>query len=289
MRGSQRTRAVRGTGEPDNVRRRQHRGPAEGGDIPVHRPRSGGPAPVSKRPQIDGPKYSVTLYFKTMTLYYNFDVVTTNFGWTTPDRLRFLLRKISGVFFDAVLSHQWYNALACGDLEENPDPSRRVVVFLDVDTCIDGNYPAYSAPLSLGREQATLAGDHLQRGGGSGSTDAIPGGPAKRALGRLAQQPPVKIRPAGRWLQRRPRRQGFVMDHQRAGGDALSSGGVVTDAAATSPGGDKADVPPSERRSSPTAAARKSPWGMGRRDGGKKKPTAGPASPGETQEGNWWR
>lgn len=30
-------------------------------------------------------------------------------------------------------------------MESNPDPSRRLVVFLDVDTCIEGNYPIYDA------------------------------------------------------------------------------------------------------------------------------------------------
>ncbi|EJK50601.1 hypothetical protein THAOC_30365 [Thalassiosira oceanica] len=75
------------------------------------------------------------------------------------------------------------------------------------------------------------------------------------------------------------------MDHQRAGGDALSSGGVATDAAATSPGGDKADVPPSERRSSPTAAARKSPWGMGRRDGARRSQRQGRRPRGKRRRG----
>ena len=96
-----------------------------------------------------GSNSTFTSYFKTAAEDDDFEIVTTNFGWTTPDRFNFSRRKISGEFFDAVLSHPRYNASAYGDLEANPDPSRRVVIFLDVDTCIEGNYPVYSASFSV--------------------------------------------------------------------------------------------------------------------------------------------
>ena len=98
-----------------------------------------------------GPDYnnSTNSYFKTAAEDDDYEVVTTNFGWTTQDRLQYSRRKISGEFFEAVLSHPKYNASAYGDLEARPDPSRRIVLFLDVDTCVEGNYPKYSAPFSV--------------------------------------------------------------------------------------------------------------------------------------------
>ncbi|KAL7529305.1 hypothetical protein ACHAWF_002928 [Thalassiosira exigua] len=76
----------------------------------------------------------------------NYEIVTTNFGWTTATPSRHSRRKISREFFDSILSHPRYNATAWEDLESNPDPSRRLVAFVDIDTCIEGNYPVYGPP-----------------------------------------------------------------------------------------------------------------------------------------------
>lgn len=79
----------------------------------------------------------------TSTSTVDYEVVTTNYGWNTPESASFSRRILSGEFFNATLAHPRYNASAWADLEANPDPNRRIVAFLDVDTCIEANYPVY--------------------------------------------------------------------------------------------------------------------------------------------------
>jgi hypothetical protein len=52
---------------------------------------------------------------------------------------------ISQEFFEAVQAHPKYNRTAWSDLENHPDPNRRIVAFLDVDTCEENNYPIYNS------------------------------------------------------------------------------------------------------------------------------------------------
>lgn len=73
----------------------------------------------------------------------DYEVVTTNYGWNGPDPHSHARRIITGEFFNATLKHPRYNATAWADLERNPDPNRRIVAFLDVDTCLELNYPIY--------------------------------------------------------------------------------------------------------------------------------------------------
>lgn len=84
-------------------------------------------------------------YFATTKDYESddFEIVTTNYGWTTDQSPRFSRRKLSGEFYSSVLAHPRYNSTAWGDLNKNPDPNRRVVAFMDIDTCIENNYPVY--------------------------------------------------------------------------------------------------------------------------------------------------
>eukprot|EP00984_Skeletonema_dohrnii_P003557 scaffold1199_cov150-Skeletonema_dohrnii-CCMP3373.AAC.7 len=72
-----------------------------------------------------------------------YEIVTTNYGWTTTASKNFTRRIVSGEFFRAVLSHPNYNKSAWQDLEEHPDQTRKLAVFLDVDTCLENNYPTY--------------------------------------------------------------------------------------------------------------------------------------------------
>jgi len=72
-----------------------------------------------------------------------YEIVTTNYGWTTTASKNFTRRILSGEFFRAVLSHPNYNKSAWQDLEEHPDPTRKLAIFLDVDTCLENNYPTY--------------------------------------------------------------------------------------------------------------------------------------------------
>ena len=71
--------------------------------------------------------------------------MTTNYGWNTPSDNSFSRNILSGEFFNATLAHPAYNASAWADLEANPDPNRQIVAFLDIDTCVETNYPIYGA------------------------------------------------------------------------------------------------------------------------------------------------
>lgn len=73
----------------------------------------------------------------------DYEIVTTNYGWTTPARKNFSSHIVTSEFFQSVQSHPRYNSSAWQDLEERPDPNRKVVAFLDVDTCFELNYPTY--------------------------------------------------------------------------------------------------------------------------------------------------
>ena len=74
-----------------------------------------------------------------------YEVVTTNYGWNTPQSASFSRRILGGELFNATLAHPRYNATAWADLEANPDPERRIIAFMDVETCIESNYPVYGA------------------------------------------------------------------------------------------------------------------------------------------------
>lgn len=74
-----------------------------------------------------------------------YEIVTTNYGWNTPQSTKFSRRILSGELFNATLSHPRYNASAWADLHLHPDPNRRIIAFLDVDTCVESNYPVYGA------------------------------------------------------------------------------------------------------------------------------------------------
>ena len=76
----------------------------------------------------------------------NYEIVTTNYGWKSSNPTAHSQRKVSQEFFNAILSHPKYNASASWDeLEQqsHPDPNRRLIIFLDIDTCMENNYPIY--------------------------------------------------------------------------------------------------------------------------------------------------
>ncbi|KAL7533968.1 hypothetical protein ACHAXR_007950 [Thalassiosira sp. AJA248-18] len=88
-------------------------------------PHGGAPGPSSSLPAVE------------------YEVTTTNYGWTTPSGSSFSRRILSGEFFNATLAHPRYNASAWADLEANPDPTRHIIAFMDIDTCVESNYPIY--------------------------------------------------------------------------------------------------------------------------------------------------
>lgn len=75
----------------------------------------------------------------------DYEITTTNYGWNTPQSSSFSRRILSGEFFNATLAHRRYNASAWSDLHINPDPNRMIIAFMDIDTCIELNYPIYGA------------------------------------------------------------------------------------------------------------------------------------------------
>ena len=73
-----------------------------------------------------------------------FEIVTTDYGWTSHAKKNSSRRIVTGEFFRSILAHPRYNASAnWSDLEKHPDPSRRLIIFMDVDTCLEMNYPIY--------------------------------------------------------------------------------------------------------------------------------------------------
>lgn len=76
----------------------------------------------------------------------SYEIATTNFGWNTPSGNSFSRRIVSGEFFNATLAHPRYNASAWADLDAHPDPKRKIIAFMDVDTSIETNYPIYAPP-----------------------------------------------------------------------------------------------------------------------------------------------
>ena len=78
----------------------------------------------------------------------SYEITTTNYGWTsswasTQTSKSFSRRFLTGEFFSATQAHLRYNASAWLDLESNPDPIRQIIAIMDVDTCIELNYPFY--------------------------------------------------------------------------------------------------------------------------------------------------
>ena len=91
----------------------------------------------------------------------DYEVVATDYGWTTKASENFTRTIVMGEFFRALLSHENYNRSAWQDLEKHPDPSRKLAVFLDIDTCLEFNYPTYQAK----RWWDNMEKDHPATGG----------------------------------------------------------------------------------------------------------------------------
>ena len=95
-----------------------------------------------------------------------YEVVTTDYGWNSPTVSPPTRRILTGEFYRAILEHPRYNATAWSDLHEHPDPSRRVVAFMDVDTCMESNYPTYGVKWThdnVNLEINAIPGERIQR------------------------------------------------------------------------------------------------------------------------------
>ena len=77
---------------------------------------------------------------------YQREITITNFGWFHPDPQIAIttVRSLSMKHFnDAILGHERFNASAWQDLDQNPNPDRPIIAFLDYDTCKDVHWPYF--------------------------------------------------------------------------------------------------------------------------------------------------
>ena len=78
---------------------------------------------------------------------YQREITITNFGWFHPDPKKAITTVRSQAmkhFNDAILVHERFNASAWQDLEQNPNPERPIIAFLDYDTCQLLHWPKFS-------------------------------------------------------------------------------------------------------------------------------------------------
>jgi hypothetical protein len=69
--------------------------------------------------------------------YSRYEIVTTKFGWLSNETLNFPRSLLEAELFHAVTSHPSYNA-------GEPSKDKPIIVFLDVGTCAEKNYPRYN-------------------------------------------------------------------------------------------------------------------------------------------------
>lgn len=74
------------------------------------------------------------------------EITFTNYGWfqsSEQEGLKVGRSWHAKDFMDAVLVHERFNQSAWHDLDQNPDPARPILAFLDIDTCNDLHYPKF--------------------------------------------------------------------------------------------------------------------------------------------------
>ena len=74
------------------------------------------------------------------------EITITNFGWYHPDP-REGIKTVRSMaikhFNDAIIAHERFNASAWQDLDQNPNPERAIIAFLDYDTCQILHWPKF--------------------------------------------------------------------------------------------------------------------------------------------------
>ena len=74
------------------------------------------------------------------------EITITNYGWFDLDpQVGIKLPRCLAAkdFNDAIVAHERYNANAWHDLEQNPDPNRPIIAFMDIDTCNLIHWPKF--------------------------------------------------------------------------------------------------------------------------------------------------
>lgn len=80
------------------------------------------------------------------------EITYTRIGWFQKDATSGLQfgRSLAGkALMEAVIEHPRYNASAWDDLNSNPDASRPIVAFLDVETCLEVHWPRFGQDYKL--------------------------------------------------------------------------------------------------------------------------------------------
>jgi hypothetical protein len=93
---------------------------------------------------------------KNVMLRYN-EITFTRYGWFHPDPqegLKVARTFVAKEFMEAVVAHERYNESAWEDLEKNPDPRRPIFAFLDIDTCLDQNWPKFGGAYEINSDTA---------------------------------------------------------------------------------------------------------------------------------------
>jgi hypothetical protein len=74
------------------------------------------------------------------------EITITNFGWYHPNSSHGITYKRCQAmrhFNDAIIAHERFNASAWQDLQQNPNPERAIIAFLDYDTCQLYHWPKF--------------------------------------------------------------------------------------------------------------------------------------------------
>ena len=84
------------------------------------------------------------------------EITFTNFGWFQNNSQKGLQVGRSWVtreFMDAVLVHERFNQSTWEDLHRNPDPSRPILAFLDIDSCNYLHYPHFGGDFNIASDK----------------------------------------------------------------------------------------------------------------------------------------
>jgi hypothetical protein len=101
-------------------------------------------------------QFQQPLYSDSEESYYKKEITITNYGWFDPEPqvgLKVPRCLATKHFNDAVVAHERYNASAWHDLDQNPDPNRAIIAFLDIDTCKLIHWPKFGGDFAINSDQ----------------------------------------------------------------------------------------------------------------------------------------
>jgi hypothetical protein len=84
------------------------------------------------------------------------EITFTNYGWFQQDEAKGLKVGRSwhaSEYVDAILKNNRFNKTAWEHLDQNPDPSRAILAFLDIDACNDLHYPRFGQDFRMASDE----------------------------------------------------------------------------------------------------------------------------------------